>query len=143
MGATNRAHEVDDGHDHQARRDDLRALRYLTAAHGSDDSGAGRDDDEENVPQHSEKTRRHSLAGSKIRQPLSHPAVAAANGRSNYLARDNGVFIEPVHRAETMIAVGDDHPSGGFLSIEQQWRNFQGAENVCPDFLHMVVVGVE
>lgn len=46
VGAAHRAHEVDDRHDHQARRDDLHAQRNRSAALGTDDIGTGRDDDE-------------------------------------------------------------------------------------------------
>ena len=46
MGASDSAHEIDDRHDHQSWCDDLHTKGYRSAALGTDNTGAGRDDDE-------------------------------------------------------------------------------------------------
>ncbi len=43
MSATDRAHEIDDRHDHKPWRDHLRAERYLSAALSVHDACASRD----------------------------------------------------------------------------------------------------
>jgi len=47
MGASDSTHEIDDGHHHYARCDDLHTQSYRAAAPRSYDPAAGRDDDEE------------------------------------------------------------------------------------------------
>jgi len=47
MGASDSTHEIDDGHHHDARCDDLHTQSYRAAAPRSYDPAAGRDDDEE------------------------------------------------------------------------------------------------
>jgi hypothetical protein len=46
MGAADRAHEIDDHHDHQAWRDDLHTEGDRSTALGTDDCRASRDNDE-------------------------------------------------------------------------------------------------
>ena len=77
MGAADRAHEIDDSHDHQARRDDLHTQRDCPAALGTNNHGARRDDDRRNVPQVSAKRRRHSWADSKKSGAAIHVACVA------------------------------------------------------------------
>ena len=57
MGASDSTHEIDDGHHHYARCNDLHAQSYRAAAPRSYDPGACSDDDEEErAPGFREKT---------------------------------------------------------------------------------------
>src|SRR5579863_6506991 len=97
-----------------------------------------------NVPQASEKSRRHSCAVSKksggaeaeiIRCSSVDPACSCCVGvivnplcpefnplGSDDFARDHGILIKLVNRAEPVITVGDNQLAVRFVPVQQQRR---------------------
>ena len=77
MCSPDRAHKIDDRHDHDAWSHDLHAERYLSAALRSDDAGTSRhDDEEERAPGFREKAPPFIGGIQKIgRRPSVHQKV--------------------------------------------------------------------
>jgi hypothetical protein len=79
-------HEVDNGHDHHARSNDLHAKRYCSAAEGPNNAGAGSDDNEqERTPSFGEKPPPFVPRLEKVwyRGGLQHTLVLRRLARSN------------------------------------------------------------
>ena len=133
MGPADSTHEVDDGHDHHARRCDLHAQRYRPPLSAPTTPAPAATTTSRNVPQASEKSRRHSWADSKksggaeawsIRCSSVDPVCSYCAGVminplcSDNFARDHGILIKLVNRAEPVITIGDNQLAVRFVPVQ-------------------------
>jgi predicted NAD-dependent protein-ADP-ribosyltransferase YbiA (DUF1768 family) len=105
-----------------------------------------------NVPQTSEKSRRHSWADSKKSsgaEPRSMrcssvDSVCSADIIIDSLSSDDfagnhGVLVKFVNRAEPAITVGDNQLAASFVPVQQQWRQIFIAGDLNAIFFHMAI----
>src|SRR5438132_10452395 len=61
--------------------------------------------------------------------------------RLDDLAVDNGVFVEPVHRAHAMITIGNDHFAIERIAHQQQGAQRLALANAHAILFHVIVAG--
>ena len=78
-----------------------------------------------------------------VRRRDDPTASQTCDQRSHDLARDDGVFVIPVHGAQAMVAIRDDDPSAGLVADEQNRREPMPALNLLAILLNVRIADAE